>query len=73
MGSVAPTVVRLKGVESCLARTESLEEAQRTINDEISPIDDVRSSGDYRLNTAKNLLRHWWHSRLSLTSEAHDA
>jgi xanthine dehydrogenase small subunit len=56
LGSVAPTVVRPTRTEAALARGASLEEAQRTLMDEIAPIDDVRSTAEYRRRVAANLL-----------------
>ena len=56
LGSVAPTVVRAWLTEAALARGASIEEAQRTLSDEIAPIDDVRSTAEYRRRVAANLL-----------------
>ena len=63
LGSVAPTVVRC-------ARTEKLLEGQavdagliraarESLAEEIAPIDDVRSTADYRLRVAQNLLEEF--------------
>jgi xanthine dehydrogenase small subunit len=56
LGSVAPTVVRALRTESALARGASIEEAQQTLMDEIAPIDDLRSTAEYRVRVAANLL-----------------
>lgn len=56
LGSVAPTVVRLRRTETALASGASLEEAQRTLQTEIAPIDDSRSTAEYRRRVAANLL-----------------
>src|SRR5262249_30308659 len=48
VGSVAPTVVRLPSTEAALASGASLADAQRILQDEIAPIDDVRSTAEYR-------------------------
>ena len=56
LGSVAPTVVRLPETERALAAGASIEEAQRLMLAEIAPIDDVRSTADYRRRVAGNLL-----------------
>jgi CO/xanthine dehydrogenase FAD-binding subunit len=56
LGSVAPTVVRALGTERALARGASIEEAQQTLMDEIAPIDDLRSTAEYRRRVAANLL-----------------
>jgi CO/xanthine dehydrogenase FAD-binding subunit len=60
LGSVAPTVVRLSAVESALAAGASIEEAVRILEQEIHPIDDVRSTATYRRSVACNLLRQFW-------------
>jgi len=56
LGSVAPTVVRASRTEAALARGASVAEAQRTLMDEIAPIDDIRSTAEYRRRVAANLL-----------------
>jgi len=56
LGSVAPTVVRAARTESALARGASVTEAQRTLGEEITPIDDTRSTAEYRRRVAANLL-----------------
>jgi CO/xanthine dehydrogenase FAD-binding subunit len=56
LGSVAPTVVRAARTEAALAAGASVEAAQRTLMDEIAPIDDVRSTAEYRRRVAANLL-----------------
>jgi CO/xanthine dehydrogenase FAD-binding subunit len=56
LGSVAPTVVRARRTEAALAAGASIADAQRALMDEIAPIDDVRSTADYRRRVAANLL-----------------
>jgi CO/xanthine dehydrogenase FAD-binding subunit len=56
IGSVGPTVMRLPRTEQALAAGAGLEEAQRILSGEITPIDDVRSTADYRRRVAANLL-----------------
>jgi xanthine dehydrogenase small subunit len=56
LGSVAPTVVRTRRTEALLAGGGSIAEAQRTLIDELSPIDDMRSTAAYRRRVAENLL-----------------
>src|SRR5262249_4497433 len=56
LGSVAPTVVRALRTEAALARGASTAEAQRMLMDEIAPIDDIRSTAEYRRRVAANLL-----------------
>jgi xanthine dehydrogenase small subunit len=59
-GSVAPTVVRVPKTESALAGGASIDEAARVLVAELAPIDDIRSSADYRLRVSENLLRRFW-------------
>ena len=61
-GSVAATVVRLPRTEAALAAGASIDEAQRVLMDEITPIDDIRSTADYRRRVCANLLARWWGS-----------
>ncbi len=61
LGSVAPTVVRLPGTEAALGRGASIAEAQQILVEEIAPIDDIRSTADYRRRVAANLLARFWH------------
>ena len=56
IGSVAPTVIRAARTEAALASGASVEEAQRTLATDITPIDDIRSTAAYRRRVAANLL-----------------
>jgi CO/xanthine dehydrogenase FAD-binding subunit len=56
IGSVAPTVVRLPRTESVLSSGGPIEAAQAALLGEIKPIDDVRSTSEYRGRVAANLL-----------------
>lgn len=60
LGSVAPTVVRLPGTESVLASGASIAQARRTLESEIRPIDDLRSTAEYRRRVSGNLLEQFW-------------
>jgi len=60
LGSVAPTVVRLPRTETLLASGGTLAEAQALLQDEIAPIDDIRSTAAYRRRVAANLLAQFW-------------
>ena len=60
IGSVAPTIVRAPRTEAALASGASIDEAARVLGDEIHPIDDVRSTADYRRTVTANLLRRFW-------------
>lgn len=59
-GSVAPTVIRAPKTEQALAAGEGIDAASRRLLEEIAPIDDIRSTGDYRRRVAANLLAAFW-------------
>jgi xanthine dehydrogenase small subunit len=63
VGSVAPTVVRVPRTEAALAGGASIADAQQTLLQEIAPIDDVRSTAEYRRRVAANLLARFWNGR----------
>jgi CO/xanthine dehydrogenase FAD-binding subunit len=60
LGSVAPVVLRCKQTEDAIRgralSEETVKLARETLLREITPIDDVRSTADYRLRVASNLL-----------------
>jgi CO/xanthine dehydrogenase FAD-binding subunit len=60
LGSVAPIVLRCKATEAALVdkhfNETTVRLARETLRREITPIDDVRSTADYRLQVAANLL-----------------
>lgn len=60
VGSVAPTVVRVPRTEAALASGAGIDAAAMELADEIMPIDDIRSTADYRMCVATNLLRRFW-------------
>ncbi|HET7241502.1 MAG TPA: FAD binding domain-containing protein [Gemmatimonadales bacterium] len=60
LGSVAPTVIRLPSVEQALADGADIDDAIDLLDEDISPIDDLRSTGAYRRDVAANLLRRFW-------------
>jgi CO/xanthine dehydrogenase FAD-binding subunit len=55
-GSVAPTVLRARRAEAALASDAPVEEAQRALEADIAPVDDLRSTAHYRQRVAANLL-----------------
>jgi CO/xanthine dehydrogenase FAD-binding subunit len=60
LGSVAPTVVRCARTEGLL-RGQTIDaglikSARETLAQEIAPIDDIRSTKEYRVRVAENLL-----------------
>ncbi len=60
LGSVAPTVIRCLKTESALRDqpldADTIRAAQLELAREIAPIDDIRSTANYRLRVALNLL-----------------
>lgn len=60
LGSVAPTVVRAVRTEEVLAAGGTPDEAAAALLGEIAPIDDIRSTAEYRRRVACNLLRAFW-------------
>jgi CO/xanthine dehydrogenase FAD-binding subunit len=56
IGSVGPTVLRLRHTEAVIAAGGSISSAQEAMLAEISPIDDLRSTAEYRRRVAANLL-----------------
>jgi len=65
LGSVGPTVLRAMRTEAALAAGASIEEAQQTLIAEIAPIDDIRSTAEYRRRVAANLLALFWNGAAS--------
>ncbi len=59
-GSVGPTVVRARHAERLLSSGASIDEAADALTQDIAPIDDIRSTADYRHRVATNLLRRFW-------------
>ncbi len=59
-GSVAPTVVRVPETERALTAGASIDDAMAILVKEIKPIDDIRSTAEYRLRVSANLLRKFW-------------
>ncbi len=61
LGSMAPTVRRLSAVEAFVTdrklSRKIVEEAVALLEADVSPIDDLRSTRDYRLDVSRNLLR----------------
>lgn len=62
IGSVAPTVVLAQRTAEVLSSGGSIADAQAALLTEITPIDDVRSTGEYRAQVAANLLASFWSS-----------
>ncbi len=70
LGSVAPTVVRVPRTEDALSSGAGLEDAQRLLQEEIRPIDDIRSSAAYRRHVSANLLAQFWRETSATRSSA---
>ena len=60
VGSVAPTIVRLTGTERAFDAGQSLDGAMTALRAEVRPIDDIRSTAEYRLRVTENLVRRFW-------------
>ncbi len=64
-GGVGPVVLRLSRTESFLTgkpfSLESLEDAGAIAKEEITPIDDVRGSREFRLQLAENVLKKFYY------------
>src|SRR5207237_4651537 len=52
--------VRLPKTEAALASGAPIEEARRVLEGEIRPIDDLRSTAEYRRRVSSNLLEAFW-------------
>lgn len=59
-GSVGPTVVLAAKTAAILQNGGTVAEAQRALLTEITPIDDIRSTREYRGRVAANLLAEFW-------------
>lgn len=60
IGSVGPTVITAANAGRVLSGGGSIADAQAALASEIRPIDDLRSTGDYRRTVALNLLARFW-------------
>jgi xanthine dehydrogenase small subunit len=59
-GSVAPVIVRAHKLEAYVAAGgRDVAEAQRLVAADVAPIDDVRSTADYRRRVVANLIASW--------------
>ena len=59
-GSVGPTVVLAKKAAMILQQGGAVADAQAALLTEIAPIDDIRSTREYRSRVAANLLAEFW-------------
>jgi xanthine dehydrogenase small subunit len=68
-GGVGPMVLRLPRAEAVLRgkypTLERFEQAGEVAREEITPIDDVRGSADYRRCLARNIFSKFWHEVMS--------
>ena len=73
-GSMAPVPLRLRETEALLNGSKWSEEtvraARRALQAEVSPIDDIRSTQEYRVAVAGNLLEEFLRSLFSKTTNA---
>ena len=59
VGSIAATVIRLTATERAL-ESGSLDGAMEALRGEVNPIDDIRSTAEYRKRVTENLVRRFW-------------
>jgi CO/xanthine dehydrogenase FAD-binding subunit len=63
LGSVAPTAIRLSGVEKWIIGKaidgKTLAEAEQRAAAEVKPIDDIRSTAEYRKWVSGRIVRHF--------------
>lgn len=60
LGSVGPTTIRANAAEAALRGGADIEAACSALANDIAPIDDIRSTADYRRHVSTNLLRRFW-------------
>jgi CO/xanthine dehydrogenase FAD-binding subunit len=60
LGSVGPVVVRARQAEQVLAEGQGIDAAASALSASITPIDDLRSTAQYRQVVAQNLVRQFW-------------
>ena len=65
LGSVGPVVVRARQAERALATGQGIDAAAAALSAEITPIDDIRSTAEYRTTVAQNLVRQFWSATAS--------
>ncbi|HEX7281978.1 MAG TPA: FAD binding domain-containing protein [Vicinamibacterales bacterium] len=61
-GSVGPTVVLASKAAAILQNGGTVADAQAALLTEIAPIDDIRSTREYRARVAANLLAEFWNA-----------
>jgi xanthine dehydrogenase small subunit len=61
-GSVGPTVILAAKAAAILRGGGAIADAQAALLTEIAPIDDIRSTRDYRARVAANLLAEFWNA-----------
>jgi len=59
-GSVGPTVILARRAAAVLQDGGAIADAQAALLDELTPIDDIRSTKAYRSRVAANLLAEFW-------------
>lgn len=59
LGSLGPTTIRPLKTEEAILRGAGFDEAWAILQTEISPIDDIRSTREYRLKVTRNILREF--------------
>lgn len=63
LGSVGPTILRMPRTEALLQQSplgaDLIEEVRRIAREEVTPIDDIRSSAAYRRAVSGNIVARW--------------
>lgn len=68
-GSVAPTVVYLKTLTDAILNEMKVDDIIDLIDDDISPINDIRASANYRKTALKNILQYYLSHELLESNE----
>ena len=68
-GSVAPTVVYLKTLIDAILNEMKVDDIIDLIDDDISPINDIRASANYRKTALKNILQYYLSHELLESNE----
>jgi len=68
-GSVAPTIVYLESLTNAIMNGENLDGAIQLVDEDISPINDIRASANYRRAALKNVLQYYLRHELLESNE----
>ncbi len=71
-GAVAPTIVFLKSFSDAIMNGVPLDEAIRFVEKDISPINDIRATANYRRTVLKNVLKYTFRHELADAHEEYE-